>query len=78
MDRFGIKDLDKLRENNQIEAKQAVKGLPNLWDTYSAFANTFGGVIFLGVKEEADGSFTPVKIEDPDKILKDFFNPIRF
>lgn len=31
-------------------------------------------MIFLGVKEKADGSFTPVKIEDPDKILKDFFN----
>ena len=74
MERFGIKDFDKLQENNQLEVKQAVKGLPNLWDTYSAFANTFGGTILLGVKEEDDGSFTPVKIENPDHVLKDFYS----
>ena len=74
MERFGIKDFDELRENNRLEVKQAVKGLPNLWDTYSAFANTFGGTILLGVKEEDDGSFTPVKIENPDHVLKDFYN----
>lgn len=74
MDRFGIKDFDSLREGNQIETKSAIKGCPDLWDTYSSFANTFGGKILLGVKEEDDKSFSLSHTEDPDKVLRDFNN----
>ena len=39
-------------ERVTLEAKLAEKEVPKpIWDTYSAFANTYGGLILLGVNE---------------------------
>lgn len=65
--------LAHYRENNRIEAKKALGGLPeSIWETYSAFANTMGGLILLGVIEEADKSLRAVGVPDPQWLMEDF------
>ena len=56
-----LDDISTLSENYEIECKLAAgkdgKGeLPkDFWPTYSAFANSYGGDIILGLKETANG-----------------------
>ena len=77
----GLDDLEFLseyREDNRIEAKRAQGGLPHsLWETYSAFANTLGGVILLGVAEAKDGSLYSVPLLDPEELVEEFWSMVR-
>ena len=68
-------NLEKYRENNRIEAKKAMGGLPrSFWETYSAFANTLGGIILLGVEEWPDKTLHAIDLPDPDRLIKEFWN----
>ena len=70
-----LNHLEQYRENNRIEAKKALGGLPHsIWETYSAFANTLGGVILLGVEEYKDKTLHTVDLPDPDKLVKEFWD----
>ena len=77
-----IKELLNNGERITLECKAAEKGLPkSLWETYSAFANTYGGTILLGVeehKEEIDPQkrYTITNISNPQKLITDFWNLI--
>ena len=72
-----LNHLEKYRENNRIEAKKAIGGLPNsIWETYSAFANTLGGVILLGVEELKDKSLHAIDLPDPIYLIEDFWRII--
>ncbi|MGL4711621.1 MAG: AlbA family DNA-binding domain-containing protein, partial [Shewanella sp.] len=44
----------------------------DIWATYSSFANTLGGEIILGVKEER-GYFTIEGIPNPQPVLQEFW-----
>ena len=74
---FDVNRFDEYREDNRLEAKKAKDSLPqNLWDTYSAMANCYGGMILLGVTENSDGSFSATGISDAVKLKKDFWNTV--
>ena len=74
---FDITQFDKYREDNRMEVKKAKGGLPvSLWDTYSSFANSYGGVIILGVAENKDGSWRTTGLEHEAKLRKGFWDTI--
>ena len=69
--------LGRLGERLRLEAKSARGGLPkSMWETYSAFANTEGGTIVLGVEEAPDGSLDPVGVERPERLVSDIWNAV--
>lgn len=74
-----LEDIAALNESFEIECKLAQgrdgKGsLPkSFWETYSAFANTHGGDLFLGLKELKDKSFELEGIEDPQKVMDELW-----
>lgn len=74
---FDLSKFDSYKENNHREVKKAEGGLPNsLWDTYSAFANCYGGVIILGVKEDKDGNWRTTGLENTSKLKKIFWDTL--
>jgi len=69
-------DFNSLAESHDLECKAAQgrdgRGeLPeDFWKSYSAMANTDGGIIFLGVQERPLGTFNVMGLADVDRVRK--------
>jgi predicted HTH transcriptional regulator len=73
-----IEEAQNLEESQNVELKEAQGGLPNsLWETYSSFCNTSGGRIYLGIREMKPKPNLILGVNDPEKILADFFALLR-
>ena len=74
---FSLERLTTYKENGGLEVKSGRGGVPSsLWETYSAFANTDGGVIVLGVNEKGHGRLVVEGLPDAYKTIKDFWNMV--
>jgi ATP-dependent DNA helicase RecG len=77
---LSILDIEDLAEGCDIEAKKAAgrdgQGeLPkSFFESYAAMANTYGGVIFLGIDEKSKGKFVATGIGDPPHVLKSLWD----
>lgn len=66
----------KIKESQTVELKTSEQKLPSsLFETYSSFANTKGGAIFLGIKEGNNENII-AGVSNPKSLKKDFFNAI--
>lgn len=82
MDENRIRESLKYGERVTLECKEAHGKIPNtVYETYSSFANTMGGLILLGVKENIGNSgseprFVFVGVDNPEKRIKEFWDVI--
>ncbi|MEE3448221.1 MAG: RNA-binding domain-containing protein [Bacteroidales bacterium] len=70
-----LQDFLTQKEDYHLEAKSAKGGFPDsFWESYSAFANSDGGTILLGVEEDENGKlFVSDGLKNAEKMKETFW-----
>ena len=71
-----IEDIQNVTENEELEFKGGKGGFPgSFWETYSAFANSNGGVFVIGLKEKKGQlHLANLTASDIDQLQKDLWS----
>ncbi len=71
-----LDNIQEIAENDELEFKSGKGGFPgSFWETYSAFANTNGGIFVIGIKEQ-NGLLQSANLtrSDIDNLKKDLWS----
>jgi len=72
-----LHSLNLTGERTQVECKESTWQLPqDVWETVSAFSNTAGGTLLLGIAER-EGRFEIIGLIDAPKIQHDLASGLR-
>ncbi len=72
-----LRTLGLTGEHGQVECKESAWQLPkDVWETVSAFANTAGGILLLGIAERG-GRYDVVGLVDAARIQHDLVSGLR-
>jgi len=78
MSKQKIKNLIEKRESQTLEFKKSLAEKNEILETISAFANTEGGIIYVGVEENKDGSIKEIiGINTKGKVIENLVNEIK-
>ena len=65
------------KESKFLEYKTGKGKLPtSLWETYSAFANTSGGKIIIGISEPKHQKYEVTGVDNPELRIEEFWNTV--